>query len=234
MNFPLSRSLQKLLSIDCTIAHQILKQNRFDCSLIHVCVAENAKCPGNQFQCKSGQCLKMSARCNRKVDCDDKSDELNCFNGYLTRKIRGSLRISNPLSVHSRRSIKHTKKALIAGKHKPKQNQWELHSSQCRSVSSTSYFKFFNNFFSNLAGDTTQNKFNPTIASFSSASVPTHWSFILLLATCIVTASCPAAHTNSTKFCPLFIFNCLAKPQKGDILHAQMVQYLHAPNHTSP
>jgi hypothetical protein len=176
----------------------------------------------------------MSARCNRKVDCDDKSDELNCFNGYLTRKIRGSLRISNPLSVHSRRSIKHTKKALIAGKHKPKQNQWELHSSQCRSVSSTSYFKLFNNFFSNLAGDTTQNKFNPTIASFSSASVPTHWSFILLLATCIVTASCPAAHTNSTKFCPLFIFNCLAKPQKGDILHAQMVQYLHAPNHTSP
>jgi hypothetical protein len=31
VNFPLSRSLQKLLSIDCTIAHQILKQNRFDC-----------------------------------------------------------------------------------------------------------------------------------------------------------------------------------------------------------
>ncbi|XP_046437149.1 basement membrane-specific heparan sulfate proteoglycan core protein-like isoform X37 [Daphnia pulex] len=51
---------------------------------------ENAKCPGKQFQCKSGQCLKMSARCNRKIDCDDKSDELNCFNGYLTRKIRGA------------------------------------------------------------------------------------------------------------------------------------------------
>ena len=126
-----------------------------------MCVAENAKCASNEFQCKSGQCLKMSSRCNRKIDCDDKSDELNCFIGYLTRKIRGSLRISQILSLslslssNFRRSINHphthhTHKALIAGNNKflknknPSQSQWDFsHSSQklCRSVSSASYFQ---------------------------------------------------------------------------------------------
>lgn len=71
---------------DCT---SILKPTHLIVDVL--CVAANATCAHNEFQCKDGQCLKNSTRCNKKIDCKDKSDELNCFIGYKIRRIRGSL-----------------------------------------------------------------------------------------------------------------------------------------------
>nr|XP_022327914.1 low-density lipoprotein receptor-related protein 1-like isoform X1 [Crassostrea virginica] len=37
-------------------------------------------CPDSKFTCRSGECINLSARCNRYQDCQDKSDEENCLN----------------------------------------------------------------------------------------------------------------------------------------------------------
>ena len=35
-------------------------------------------CAAHEFQCRSGECISPSARCDRKYDCRDGSDEQNC------------------------------------------------------------------------------------------------------------------------------------------------------------
>ena len=61
-----------------------------------MCVADDARCAANQFQCKSGQCLKNVTRCNKKVECKDGTDEIGCYRGnHPIRKIRGSLSLQN-------------------------------------------------------------------------------------------------------------------------------------------
>lgn len=35
-------------------------------------------CHKDEFQCKSGECISLLWRCDRKMDCFDNSDEVNC------------------------------------------------------------------------------------------------------------------------------------------------------------
>ncbi|XP_061164327.1 atrial natriuretic peptide-converting enzyme-like [Saccostrea echinata] len=37
-----------------------------------------AACPNSDFTCRSGECVSQDAKCNRYIDCQDKSDEENC------------------------------------------------------------------------------------------------------------------------------------------------------------
>ncbi|XP_031632638.1 cell wall protein RBR3 [Contarinia nasturtii] len=53
---------------------------RCDCAhqneILNACRAENAGCPPNTFQCRStGHCISWYFVCDRKLDCDDGSDE---------------------------------------------------------------------------------------------------------------------------------------------------------------
>ena len=34
--------------------------------------------PKNQYTCWSGQCISLSKRCDKKIDCSDESDEIAC------------------------------------------------------------------------------------------------------------------------------------------------------------
>ncbi|XP_052077253.1 atrial natriuretic peptide-converting enzyme-like [Mytilus californianus] len=38
------------------------------------------ECSTQQFRCRSGQCVDMSSRCDRVIQCEDMSDEFNCAN----------------------------------------------------------------------------------------------------------------------------------------------------------
>lgn len=35
-------------------------------------------CLSSEFQCGSGECISLSSRCNRRVECHDGSDEDGC------------------------------------------------------------------------------------------------------------------------------------------------------------
>lgn len=165
--------------------HISSSKNRLIDSLTYVCTAANATCAHNQFQCKDGTCLKNSTRCNKKIDCKDKSDELNCYTGYKTRKIRGSLRISNlaPPSPSIKQNknnftaahfelIKHAEKKLSLLETHKKILKWGYHcktaAKLCRSVSSTSFFlKKIYSLFPFLAG------FNYQLKKFKSTEILT-------------------------------------------------------------
>lgn len=41
------------------------------------------RCYSNEFQCDNGECVPMSSRCNNRVDCRDRSDELSCRKFYV-------------------------------------------------------------------------------------------------------------------------------------------------------
>ena len=49
-------------------------------NLIFVCAYFSVlrECDASEFRCNSGQCIKISDRCNLKADCVDGSDEMNC------------------------------------------------------------------------------------------------------------------------------------------------------------
>ncbi|VDH97866.1 corin [Mytilus galloprovincialis] len=38
------------------------------------------ECSIHEFKCRSGQCVRMSSRCDRFIQCEDMSDEFNCSN----------------------------------------------------------------------------------------------------------------------------------------------------------
>ncbi|CAC5374354.1 unnamed protein product [Mytilus coruscus] len=38
------------------------------------------ECSTHQFRCRSGECVDMSSRCDRVIQCEDMSDEFNCAN----------------------------------------------------------------------------------------------------------------------------------------------------------
>ena len=40
-------------------------------------------CRDNEFTCESGNCIPMEKRCDQKEDCEDVSDEKNCFKVYV-------------------------------------------------------------------------------------------------------------------------------------------------------
>ncbi len=42
------------------------------------CVRKTADCQSDEFRCGSGQCIDAARRCDRVVDCPDRSDEGNC------------------------------------------------------------------------------------------------------------------------------------------------------------
>lgn len=41
------------------------------------------RCHSSEFQCANGDCVPMSSRCNNRVDCRDRSDELSCRKFYV-------------------------------------------------------------------------------------------------------------------------------------------------------
>ena len=47
-------------------------------SLIHLKTLTSIQCTMDEFTCDNGDCIDMEGRCNKQVDCDDKSDEIFC------------------------------------------------------------------------------------------------------------------------------------------------------------
>ena len=41
-------------------------------------LASPQRCQPNQFECKNGQCIDASKKCDRRYHCSDGSDEQNC------------------------------------------------------------------------------------------------------------------------------------------------------------
>ncbi|KAJ9587513.1 hypothetical protein L9F63_028235, partial [Diploptera punctata] len=60
---------------DCCIFNLIHEADRLD---VFYCVLCMTGCSHEEFQCRSGECIKQSDRCNRQYDCRDGSDEQNC------------------------------------------------------------------------------------------------------------------------------------------------------------
>ena len=57
--------------------------NHFE-SLMHRYILKSIilyfKCnPKEKFTCRSGQCIPLGERCDKTMDCEDKSDEMNCW-----------------------------------------------------------------------------------------------------------------------------------------------------------
>ena len=47
-------------------------------SMIHLKTFSSIQCTMDEFTCDNGDCIDMEGRCNKQVDCDDKSDEIFC------------------------------------------------------------------------------------------------------------------------------------------------------------
>jgi hypothetical protein len=45
-------------------------------------------CSSSEFQCESGECISLSGRCNRRVECRDGSDEDNCREYHISNLIQ--------------------------------------------------------------------------------------------------------------------------------------------------
>lgn len=47
--------------------------------MYNACLHNTERCdPDLEFTCGNGKCIPKSAKCNRKYDCEDQSDERNC------------------------------------------------------------------------------------------------------------------------------------------------------------
>ena len=52
--------------------------NQYLCWYLSFAYLAPPTCSPRQFQCRSGECIDKSLRCNRRYDCRDGSDELDC------------------------------------------------------------------------------------------------------------------------------------------------------------
>ena len=77
------------------------------------CKSENLNlkmtgCSEGQFTCDNGDCVKMEERCDQLLDCEDKSDELNCRTVILEKSYR---KTAPPLGI---KMENHTRKVTPA------------------------------------------------------------------------------------------------------------------------
>ncbi|XP_065349469.1 basement membrane-specific heparan sulfate proteoglycan core protein isoform X2 [Cloeon dipterum] len=75
---------------------QLEDAGRYSCSVrngqaqdfVDLIVTPHGRCHYNQYQCKNGECISNRLRCNNRVDCGDKSDEIYCRSRRATRVVR--------------------------------------------------------------------------------------------------------------------------------------------------
>ena len=76
----------------------------YDENMINVTLNINA-CSDNEFNCYDGNCVEMNQRCDRVLDCPDKSDETNCAlitldDAYIKEVTPPPLKNMSTLPVH--------------------------------------------------------------------------------------------------------------------------------------
>lgn len=68
------RDKENILGNKVLIKPQGVTKQMFQCNLI----ACRSECGANEFTCDDSQCVSSVRRCDRRRDCADGSDELNC------------------------------------------------------------------------------------------------------------------------------------------------------------
>ena len=64
------------------------------------------RCNEDEFTCNNGMCIDIEKRCNLKEDCQDKSDESNCWTVDIPGKMKLFMvfsNVSNQQTLMSRR-----------------------------------------------------------------------------------------------------------------------------------